>query len=102
MLIMHQLATFYCSFLDAASTALSAMVLVKSVYRDQHFPDRSRRVRYLDPLEPKGGTHATVRLAQREIVTSGFYLSSLVFATTMLFQAVPRMIAPRNGTSRKG
>ena len=89
MLIMHQPATFCGAFLYAASAAMSAMVLVKSMYRDQYFPDQSRQIRYLDLLSLLGEAHATVRLAQREIVTSGFYLSPLVFAATMLFLAVP-------------
>ena len=90
MLILHQPATCYGISPYATSAALSAMVLVKSVHRDQHFPDRSRRVRTLDVLELQGEAHATVRLAQGEIVTSEFYLKSLVFETTMLFRAAPR------------
>ncbi len=90
MFIMRRPATICGTFLDAASAALSAMVLVKRLHRDMHFPDRSRRIRSLDPLSPQRETPATLRLAQREIVTSEFYLNFLVFATTMLFRAVPR------------
>ena len=90
MFIMHRPATNCGTFLDAASAAMSALVLVKRLYRDWYFPDQPRRVRPLHPLRLKRETHATLRLAQREIVTSEFYLHFLVFATTMLFRAVPR------------
>ena len=63
MFIMHRFGTNSGTFLDAASAAMSALVLVKRLYRSWYFPDQPRRVRSLDPLRLKREASAAMRLA---------------------------------------